>query len=81
MYPASQAPKNGQVGFGLTLAEPAPIGLVTQLVPLQSIRADEGAAALKGMLGPAATVEPVARSNALLITDRAGNLFGPGLHA
>ena len=74
VYVASQAPRTGQVGFGLTLAEPAPLGLVTQLVPLQSIRADEGAAALKGLLGPAASVEPVARSNALLITDRSSNV-------
>lgn len=74
VYPVSQAPKTGQVGFGLTLAEPAPVGLVTQLVPLQSIRADEGAAALKGMVSPGATIEPVARSNALLITDRAANV-------
>ena len=74
VYPASQAPKTGQVGFGMDLPDPVPLGLVTQLVPLQSIRADEGAAALKPMLGAGASVEPVARSNALLITDRGSNV-------
>ncbi len=74
VYPATSAPKTGRVSFGATLPEPAPLGLITQLVPLQSIRADEGAAALKPLLSTTATVEPVARSNALLITDRAGNV-------
>lgn len=74
VYPVTQAPKTGQVGFGTTLGETQAFGLVTQLVPLQSIRAEEGAAALKGIVGPSASVEPVARSNALLITDRAANV-------
>jgi general secretion pathway protein D len=74
VYPVSAAPKTGRVGFGATLAEPAPMGLITQLVPLQSIRADEGAAALKAMVSGTATIEAVARSNALLITDRASNV-------
>lgn len=74
VYPAGAAPKTGRVGFGATLAEPAPMGLITQLVPLQSIRADEGAAALKAMVSGTATIEAVARSNALLITDRASNV-------
>jgi len=47
---------------------------VTQLVPLQSIRADEGADALRAVLSKGARVEPVARSNALLITDRGVNV-------
>ncbi|MGQ0648787.1 MAG: secretin N-terminal domain-containing protein [Gemmatimonadaceae bacterium] len=74
VYTASQAPKTGQVGFGMDLPDPVPLGLVTQLVPLQSIRADEGAAALKPILSTSASVEPVARSNALLITDRGSNV-------
>jgi general secretion pathway protein D len=74
VYPAGQAPKTGQVGFGMELPDPAPLGLVTQLVPLQSIRADEGAAAIKPLLSASASVEPVARSNALLITDRGSNV-------
>ena len=74
IYQAGSAPRTGRVGFGATLAEPAPMGLITQLVPLQSIRADEGAAALKAMVSGTATIEAVARSNALLITDRASNV-------
>lgn len=74
VYPVGAAPKSGRVGFGTTLGDPAPMGLITQLVPLQSIRADEGAAALKGMVSGTAVIEPVARSNALLITDRASNV-------
>ena len=56
------------------MSDPPPLGLITQLVPLQSIRADEGAAALKQIAGPLARIEPVARSNALLITDRGANV-------
>ena len=74
VFPAGAAPKTGRVGFGTTLADPAPIGLVTQLVPLQSIRADEGAAALKSVISATASVEAVARSNALLITDRSSQV-------
>ncbi len=74
VYPAGSAPKTGRVGYGTSLPDPAPLGLVTQLVPLQSIRADEGAAALKPFLSATASVEAVARSNALLITDRVSNV-------
>jgi general secretion pathway protein D len=56
------------------MTDPPPLGLITQLVPLQSIRADEGAAAIKQIAGPLARIEPVARSNALLITDRGANV-------
>ena len=74
IYAAALAPKTGQVGFGLTLADPPPLGLLTQLVPLQSIRAEEGAAALKAVMGPHGHVEAVPRSNALLITDGSANV-------
>jgi general secretion pathway protein D len=47
---------------------------VTQLVPLQSIRADEGADALRALMGKGARIETVTRSNALLITDRGANV-------
>ena len=60
--------------MGTELAGPPPLGLVTQLVPLQSIRAEEGAAALKQIAAPTARIESVARSNALLITDRGSNV-------
>jgi len=74
VVPADKAPATGQVRVGAEISDPPPLGLITQLVPLQSIRADEGAAALKQVAGPLARIEPVARSNALLITDRGANV-------
>lgn len=74
VLPADKAPATGQVRVGTDMPSPPPLGLITQLVPLQSIRADEGAAALKQVAGPLARIEPVARSNALLITDRGANV-------
>ena len=74
VYPADKAPKTGQVRTGLDFPDPPPFGLVTQLVPLQGIRADEGATALKQVAGPGASIEAVPRSNALLITDRGANV-------
>jgi general secretion pathway protein D len=74
VVPADKAPATGQVRVGADISDPPPLGLITQLVPLQSIRADEGAAALRQVAGPLARIEPVARSNALLITDRGVNI-------
>jgi general secretion pathway protein D len=74
VVPADKAPATGQVRVGAEMTDPPPLGLITQLVPLQSIRADEGAAAIKQIAGPLARIEPVARSNALLITDRGANV-------
>ncbi|MGQ0766878.1 MAG: secretin N-terminal domain-containing protein [Gemmatimonadota bacterium] len=70
VFSQARAPKTGMVRFGVDMPDPPPLGLVTQLVPLQSIRADEGAAVLEGIRSASAVIEPVARSNALLITDR-----------
>lgn len=69
-----KAPATGPLRTGFAFPDPPPLGLVTQLVPLQSIRADEGADALRAILSKGARVEPVARSNALLITDRGVNV-------
>jgi general secretion pathway protein D len=71
---ADSATPTGQVRYGTELPDPPPLGLITQLVPLQSIRADEGAATLRQVASPLARIEPVARSNALLITDRGVNV-------
>jgi len=70
IYPLGASLPTGQVRFGTDFPDPPPLGLVTQLVPLQSMQADEGAAALRPILSASARVEPIARSNALLITDR-----------
>ena len=70
VMPAEKAPAAGDVRSGTTMETPAPLGLVTQLVPLQSTRADEAVLALKRIASPTARIEAVARSNAVLITDR-----------
>jgi general secretion pathway protein D len=74
VMPTDKAPATGPLRTGFTFPDPPPLGLVTQLVPLQSIRADEGADALKAIVSKGARVEAVARSNALLITDRGANV-------
>lgn len=70
VQPLGPALPTGEVRVGTDLPVPPPLGLVTQLVPLQSMQADEGAAALRPIASPSARIEPIARSNALLITDR-----------
>ena len=74
VMPADKAPASGMLRTGFDSPDPPPLGLVTQLVALQSIRADEGAEALRAVLSPHARVEVVARSNALLLTDRGQNV-------
>ncbi|MBK6486928.1 MAG: hypothetical protein IPF98_08670 [Gemmatimonadetes bacterium] len=74
VYPSDKAPKTGQVRSGFDFPDPPPLGLVTQLVSLQGIRADEGATVLRQVAGPGASIEAVPRSNALLITDRGTNV-------
>ena len=74
VYPAEKAPATGQVRFGWDFPDPPPLGMVSQLVPLLAIGADEGASALGRIAGPSARIEPVSRSNSLLITDRGVNV-------
>lgn len=74
VMPTDKAPATGTLRTGFAFPDPPPLGLVTQLVPLQSIRADEGADAMRAILSKGARVEAVARSNALLITDRGVNV-------
>ncbi len=74
VMPAEKAPAAGEVRSGSTMETPAPIGLITQLVPLQSTRADEAVAALKQIASPTARIEAVARSNAVLVTDWGRNV-------
>ncbi len=74
VMPTDKAPATGTLRTGFDIPDPPPLGLVTQLVPLQSIRADEGADALRAIVSKGARIEPVARSNALLITDRGVNV-------
>lgn len=74
VLPNDKAPAAGALRSGFTFPDPPPLGLVSQLVPLQSIRADEGADALRAVLAKGARVEVVARANALLLTDRGSNV-------
>ena len=74
VMPSEKAPATGTLRTGFDIPDPPPLGLVSQLVPLQSIRADEGADALRAIVSKGARIEAVARSNALLITDRGVNV-------
>lgn len=74
VLPTEKAPATGALRTGFDFPDPPPLGLVTQLVPLQGIRADEGADALRAVVSKGARIEAVERSNALLITDRGVNV-------
>jgi general secretion pathway protein D len=74
VMPADSAPPTGVIRYGTEVSAPVPLGLVTQLVPLQSMRAEEAAAALKQVASPRARIEAVERSNSLLITDMSSNV-------
>jgi general secretion pathway protein D len=71
---AERRPTGGPIRFGKEIGTPAPIGLVTQIVPLDFMRAEEGVAAVRQLAPATARVEVVPRQNAVLITDRAGNV-------
>jgi general secretion pathway protein D len=73
VMPAAKAPPTGLINFGKQ-PPPVRVGLVTQVVPLQFIRADEAVAALKQLAGPTARVEVVPRSNSVMVTDRVTNI-------
>lgn len=74
VVPSERAPATGPVSFGKELPTPRPIGLVTQVVPLEHISADEGVAILQQLKSPLARIEPLPRANGLLVTDHAGNV-------
>lgn len=74
VVPASSAPAAGTLRVGTDFPDPPPLGMVTQLIPLRTIQADEGAAALRQVASPTARIEPMPRSNALLVTDRGVNV-------
>ena len=70
VLPDAQRPATGPVGVGKELPVPPPLGLITQIVPLEFIRAEEALSLLKEVAGPHARLEIVPRSNSVLITDR-----------
>jgi general secretion pathway protein D len=74
VLPADMAPSTGAIHYGKELPSPPPLGLITQIVPLQYVRAEEGLAVLEQLVSPVARMEIVPRSNSLLITDRGTNV-------
>src|SRR5213594_3030606 len=70
VLPEEKRPTTGPVRVGKELPTPPPLGLVTQIVPLEYMRADEAVALLKEVASKAARIEVVPRSNAVLVTDR-----------
>lgn len=74
IVPAEKAPPPGEVGVGFTIASPPPLGLISQLVPLTAIRAEEAVDALKRVAARDARIEAVPRNNAVLIIDRGTNV-------
>jgi len=74
VMPEANRPSTGPVRVGKDFPSPPPLGLVTQIVPLEFIRAEEGITLLKQVASKNARLEVVPRSNAVLITDRGVNI-------
>lgn len=70
VMPEERRPSTGPVRVGKEFPLPPPLGLVTQIMPLEHIRAEEGVTLLKQVASKSARIEVVPRSNAVLITDR-----------
>jgi general secretion pathway protein D len=70
VMPEDKKPATGPVRVGKDIPTPPPLGLVTQIVPLEYIQAEEGVTLLKQVAGKSARIELVPRTNAVLITDR-----------
>jgi general secretion pathway protein D len=70
VLPQEKRPSTGPVRVGKDFPSPPPLGLVTQIVPLEFIRAEEGVGLLKQVASKTARIEIVPRSNSALITDR-----------
>ncbi|UCC24443.1 MAG: hypothetical protein JSU98_11975, partial [Gemmatimonadales bacterium] len=74
VVPLEGAPPTGPVSSGRTLPTPRPVGLVTQIVPLDYISSEEALEVLGQLGGPLARIEALPRSNGLMITDHASNV-------
>ncbi len=74
VMPEAKRPATGPVRVGKELPTPPPLGLITQIVPVDFISADEAVALLEQTASEAARIEVVPRSNAVLITDRGVNI-------
>jgi general secretion pathway protein D len=71
---ADKAPSTGPIRYGKELPIPPPLGLITQIVSLESIGANEAVEVLKRGASPNARIEVMPRQNAILITDRGSNV-------
>jgi len=74
IVPDDKRPTTGQLHVGKTFPDPPPLGLVTQVVPLDFMRADEAVSLLRNVADKQARIEVVPRSNAILVTDRGQNV-------
>ncbi|HEX6104604.1 MAG TPA: secretin N-terminal domain-containing protein [Gemmatimonadales bacterium] len=70
VMPEAKRPATGPVQVGKEIQSPPPLGLVTQIVPLDFMRADEAVALLQQIATRTARIEIVPRSNSVLVTDR-----------
>lgn len=68
------APPSGPVSTGRTLPSPPPVGLITHIVPLESISTVEALEVLDRLAGPISRFEALPRSNAVMITEHASNV-------
>ncbi|MEA2725170.1 MAG: ral secretion pathway protein [Gemmatimonadales bacterium] len=74
VMPDAKRPSTGPIRVGKELQKPPPLGIITQIVPLDYIGAEEAVAFLTQIASKAARIELVPRSNAILITDRGVNI-------
>ena len=74
VMPEDRRPSTGPVRVGKAFPSPPPLGLVTQIVPVEFMRAEEGVTLLKQIASKTARIEVVPRSNSVLITDRGVNI-------
>ncbi len=74
VMPFDQAPATGPIHMGKEMPTPPPLGLITQIVPLEYISADEALATIGQLAGPQTRMDVVPRSNSVLITDQSANV-------
>jgi general secretion pathway protein D len=74
VLPEARRPATGPIRIGKELPTPPPLGLITQIVPLENIQAEEAVQLLQQSAGKSARVDVVPRSNSVVITDRGANI-------
>lgn len=74
VMPEAKRPATGPISVGKELPNPPPLGLITQIVPLEYMGAAEAVAFLREVASKTTHIEVVQRSNAVLITDRGVNV-------